>query len=179
VSSVLWLRVKRYRFIYLLVMPGFLYFVLFKYVPMWGILLAFKDYNPFQGFWKSPWVGLEHFQVFFSKNDFWILFRNTIMISLLNLVFFFPLPIALSILLNEVRKEGFKRVIQSVVYLPHFMSWVVVASFTVLLFSMDIGMVNKALVALGDADYAKHMEGGRVGNHHFPGGYSRHRSAAL
>jgi putative aldouronate transport system permease protein len=116
---------------------------------MWGLLLAFKDYNPFQGFWKSPWVGLEHFQVFFSKNDFWILFRNTIMISLLNLVFFFPLPIALSILLNEVRKEGFKRVIQSIVYLPHFMSWVVVASFTVLFFSVDIGMINKALVTLG------------------------------
>jgi putative aldouronate transport system permease protein len=133
----------------MLVLPGFLYFVLFKYVPMWGLLLAFKDYNPFQGFWKSSWVGLEHFRVFFAKDDFWLLFRNTLMISLLNLVFFFPLPIALSILLNEVRKEGFKRVVQSIIYLPHFMSWVVVASFTFLFFSVDIGMINKILVALG------------------------------
>jgi putative aldouronate transport system permease protein len=149
VSSGLWTRISRYKFIYLLIMPGFLYFVLFKYVPMWGLLLSFKDYNPFQGFWQSPWVGLEHFRVFFAKDDFWMLMRNTLMISLMNIVLFFPLPIALSILLNEVRREGFKRVIQSIVYLPHFMSWVVVASFTVLFFSMDVGLVNKALNALG------------------------------
>lgn len=148
-SSAIWARVRKHKYVYILVLPGFLYFVLFKYAPMWGILLAFKDYNPFQGFWQSPWVGLQHFKDFFTYDDFWILLRNTLMINMMSLVFFFPLPIALSIILNEIRQETFKRVIQSVVYLPHFMSWVVVASFTVFFFSMDIGMINKALISLG------------------------------
>jgi putative aldouronate transport system permease protein len=148
-SSAIWARARKHKYIYILVLPGFLYFVLFKYAPMWGILLAFQDYNPFQGFWRSPWVGLQHFKDFFTYDDFWILLRNTLAINLMNLVFFFPLPIALSIILNEIRQETFKRVIQSIVYLPHFMSWVVVASFTVFFFSMDIGMINKALISFG------------------------------
>ena len=142
-------RMKRHKYIYVLVLPGFLYFVLFKYAPLWGILLAFQDYNPFRGFWHSQWVGLQHFKEFFAYDDFWVLLRNTLMINLMNLAFFFPLPIVLAILFNEIRLEAFKRVMQSIVYLPHFMSWVVVASFTVLFFSVDIGVVNKLMVSLG------------------------------
>jgi len=147
--SVLWRRIKRYKWMYLLALPGLLYFIIFKYLPMWGLLLAFKDYNPYVGFLASEWVGFEHFTSFFSNGEFWKLLRNTLSISFLNLLFFFPAPIILSLMLNEVRHTVFKRVTQTIVYLPHFLSWVIIVSFTFLFFSLDIGLVNKAISALG------------------------------
>lgn len=140
---------KRYKYIYMLAFPAALYFLVFKYVPMWGILLAFQEYSPFRGFWNSEWVGFEHFAHLFASNQFWNLFRNTLLINLFGLVFFFPLPIALSLMLNEVGRESVKRVIQSIVYLPHFLSWVIVVSFTYFFLSVDFGLVNKVLAALG------------------------------
>lgn len=134
---------------YLLAVPGFLYFAIFQYAPMWGILLAFQDFNPYKGFWGSEWVGFENFRLFFNYGDFWPLLRNTLTISALNLIFSFPAPIILALMLNEVRHEVFKRITQTIVYLPHFLSWVIVVSFTFLFFSLDIGFVNKALMAMG------------------------------
>lgn len=142
-------KMIRYRFLYLLAAPTVIYFILFKYVPMWGILIAFQDYSPWLGFWNSEWIGFQQFIHFFGYDDFWILLRNTLGISLLNLILYFPAPIILALLLNEVGKEGFKRVVQSIVYLPHFLSWVVVVSFTYFFLSIDMGIVNKALVAFG------------------------------
>jgi putative aldouronate transport system permease protein len=137
------------KYLYLLALPGVLYFLLFKYVPMWGIVISFQDYSPYAGVLKSPWVGLEHFQRFFSNPDFIMLFRNTMAINVLNLIFFFPLPIVISLLLNELRGEIFKRTVQSIVYLPHFLSWVIIVGISFLLLSQTEGILNKLLVAFG------------------------------
>jgi putative aldouronate transport system permease protein len=137
------------KYLYLLALPGVLYFLLFKYVPMWGIVISFQDYSPYAGVFNSPWVGLEHFQRFFSNPDFIKLFRNTMAINVLNLFFFFPLPIIISLLLNELRGEWFKRSIQSIVYLPHFLSWVIIVGISFLLMSQTEGILNKLLIAFG------------------------------
>nr|WP_308862165.1 ABC transporter permease subunit [Paenibacillus radicis (ex Xue et al. 2023)] len=144
---------KRDKFLYLLIAPGLLFFLIFKYVPMWGVVIAFQDYSPYMGVMNSNWVGFEHFARFFSNQDFFLLFRNTMAISLLSLLFFFPLPIILSLLLNELRNEIYKKWIQSIVYMPHFLSWVIIAGITFLLLSQSSGIVNKMLVSLGFAKY--------------------------
>ncbi|MBW7453566.1 ABC transporter permease subunit, partial [Paenibacillus sepulcri] len=141
--------ILRDKYLYILALPGILYFLIFKYVPMGGILIAFQDYSPYQGFLHSKWVGFENFERFFLGSEFWNLFRNTMMISLLNLVFFFPVPIIVSLLLNEVRSRKFKSTIQSVVYLPHFFSWVIIAGMTFLLFSRTGGIVNNVVAMMG------------------------------
>jgi putative aldouronate transport system permease protein len=146
-------EIRRDRYLYLLVLPGVFFFILFKYVPMWGIIIAFQDYSPYVGVWKSEWVGLEHFVRFFSNPDFALLFRNTMMISLLNLVFFFPLPIIFSLLLNEVNNRFFKSVIQSIVYLPHFLSWVIIVGISFLLLSQSSGLINLMMVSMGWSKY--------------------------
>jgi putative aldouronate transport system permease protein len=120
-----WRGLVRDKYLYLIALPMLLYFLVFKYVPMWGVLIAFKDYTPYVGFWNSPWVGLQHFERFFSNEDFLILLRNTLAINILSLILFFPLPILLSVMLNEVRVEWLKKTMQSIIYLPHFLSWVV------------------------------------------------------
>lgn len=135
--------------LYLIASPMLLFFLLFKYVPMWGVLIAFKDYSPFAGFMHSPWVGLQHFQRFFGEDSFFLLLRNTLAINLLNLVFFFPLPILLSLMLNEVKLEWVKRIIQSIIYLPHFLSWVIIVGITYLMLSTSSGFINKLLDAVG------------------------------
>jgi putative aldouronate transport system permease protein len=127
---------------------------MFKYIPMLGIVIAFQDFNPFRGFFHSEWIGLANFNYFFSSPYFWILSRNTLGINLLNLLLFFPLPIILSLMLNEVRHEVFKRVTQSIIYLPHFLSWVIIVSFTYFFFSVDIGFINKWLISIGQEPIA-------------------------
>ncbi|SDM80986.1 carbohydrate ABC transporter membrane protein 1, CUT1 family (TC 3.A.1.1.-) [Paenibacillus sp. yr247] len=134
--------------LYLLAIPGVLYFVIFKYLPMWGVLLSFEDYSPFLGFWESPWVGFKHFITLFTYEHFWELLRNTLLISFYQLLFFFPVPIILALLLNEVRYLVFKKLVQSVIYLPHFISWVVIASMTYVLLSGG-GVVNHLIQASG------------------------------
>ncbi|WP_247900956.1 ABC transporter permease [Paenibacillus pabuli] len=148
-SGSLFSRIYKHRMIYLLVMPGLLYFLLFKVVPLWGLLLAFQDYNPFLGFAGSEWVGFKHFNELFASSNFYIMLRNTLAINLIALVFHFPLPILLALMLNEIRHETFKRINQSIVYLPHFLSWVVVASMTFFLLSTDVGIVNKLIAQSG------------------------------
>jgi putative aldouronate transport system permease protein len=142
-------RMEQHKYIYVLVLPGILFFILFKLVPLWGLMLAFKEYNPFLGFIKSEWVGFYHFQELFSSRSFYLMLRNTFAINLFGLIFLFPVPIILALMLNEVRHEVFKRFQQSVVYLPHFLSWVVVASMTFFILSIDVGVVNKIITGLG------------------------------
>lgn len=139
----------RHRWLYVLALPGFLYLIVFKYFPMWGLLIAFKEYNPYAGFWGSEWVGFEHFKELFESRNFYIMLRNTLAINIFGLVFMFPLPIVLALMLNEVRHEAFKRINQSIVYLPHFLSWVVVVSMTFFLLSTDVGIVNKLISEFG------------------------------
>jgi len=128
-----WQQLRRHYLLYLMCIPGILYFILFRYAPMWGILIAFQDYNIFRGFWESEWVGFAHFMRFFNSPAFSTLMVNTLVISLLNIAFAFPAPIILALLLNEVRLAWFKRSIQTLIYIPHFISWVIVASMTFML----------------------------------------------
>lgn len=139
----------RYRILYLLSVPGILYFFLFKYVPLFGSVIAFQNYNIFKGITGSDWVGLEHFQKMFSHYDFLRILNNTLLLGLYDLVIAFPVPIVLAILLNEVRMIMFKRMLQTIVYMPHFLSWVVISGIFMGIFSMDAGVVNKALEFLG------------------------------
>lgn len=142
-------RMWYYRYIYLLMLPGVLYFLIFRYVPMWGIIIAFQDFRLWQGILGSPWVGLKHFDTFFHAPYFWRLFRNTLIISGLNLLIVFPAPIILALMLNEVRHASYKRVIQTVSYLPHFISWVVVGGMLIYTFSVTVGIINLTLARWG------------------------------
>ena len=132
----------QHRWLYFMLIPGALYFILFRYIPMGGLIIAFKEYSPFKGMWGSPWVGFGQFVKFFTANDFSRLLTNTLGISLLQLVLYFPAPIILSLFLNEVRHSGYKRVVQTLVYIPHFVSWVIVASLTYQLFNVTDGVFN-------------------------------------
>ncbi|TBL79137.1 sugar ABC transporter permease [Paenibacillus thalictri] len=140
---------KRGLPIYAMILPGFIFFIVFKYVPMGGIMIAFQNYDPFDGFLQSAWVGFDNFQKLFHDPDFWKIFRNTLLISALNLFLFFPVPIIVSLLLNEVRVKWFKKGAQTLLYVPHFLSWVVVVSITVLLFSTQDGGINNMLSTWG------------------------------
>jgi putative aldouronate transport system permease protein len=135
--------------LYLLMVPGLLFFLIFKYLPMWGVIIAFQDYSPFRGIFGSEWVGLKHFVTLFNYDKFWLIFRNTILISFYNLIFFFPAPIILALLLNEIRAQFFKRFVQTVIYVPHFVSWVVVAGMTYLLLGTQSGLVNEIIKTNG------------------------------
>lgn len=158
-------KVWFYRYIYLLMLPGLLFFLIFRYLPMWGVIIAFQDFRPWQGLLNSPWVGLEHFEVFFTSTYFFRLFRNTLVISGLNLLFVFPAPILLALLLNEVRHTVYKRTIQTISYLPHFISWVVVGGMLIYMFSVNVGFLNHLLGqfgmepvrVLGNADTFLHL----------------------
>lgn len=141
--------IRRDKYLYLLILPGVLYFLMFQYAPMWGIALAFQDYSPFLGFWHSDWVGFKHFQTFILHEDFPILLRNTLGINFLNLLFFFPAPIALAIMLNELRSVKFKRFVQTTIYLPHFMSWVVIVGICYLILGQGEGIINKIISDYG------------------------------
>jgi putative aldouronate transport system permease protein len=147
--SKLWKTMVQHRWMYVLALPGLLYFLMFKYAPMWGLLIAFKEYNPYAGFWGSGWVGFKHFAELFQSKSFYIMLRNTFAINIFGIVFMFPVPIILALMLNEVRHEAFKRWNQSIVYLPHFLSWVVVASMTFFILSTDVGIVNKMISEWG------------------------------
>jgi putative aldouronate transport system permease protein len=132
----------------LMVVPAMIFIFIFSYLPMYGVLMAFQDYQLFGGFFHSPWVGLKHFEAFFNSPDFWRVMRNTMVISLLKLCFGFPAPILLALMLNEVRSMMFKRIVQTVSYLPHFLSWVIVGGFVGSMLSTDNGSVNMLLMSL-------------------------------
>lgn len=135
-------RILRDKWLYILLLPGLAYFIVFKYLPMWGIVIAFQDYSPFTGILGSKWVGFDNFIDFFKNPDFFRLLNNTAIFAVLNLVFFFPAPIILALLLNELRVNSYKRVVQTFIYVPHFMSWVIIASITYIFFTTSGGVVN-------------------------------------
>nr|WP_307555642.1 sugar ABC transporter permease [Paenibacillus sp. V4I5] len=148
-SSTMIGRLVRNRWLYFMVLPGLLYFLIFKYWPMYGIFIAFKDYQPFLGFWDSPFVGLKHFERLFSDSNFLVLFRNTLILATYNILFFFPLPIVIALMLNELRQEFIKKTVQTLIYIPHFMSWVVVVGIAYIFLTTEGGIVNELLVRYG------------------------------
>jgi putative aldouronate transport system permease protein len=137
------------RYIYILLLPGLLFFIIFRYTPMWMLIIAFQDYNPWVGVLKSEWVGFKHFLYLLRDPWFFLMLRNTLAMNLIGLVFYFPLPIIWAILLNEIRHSGYKRINQTIFYFPHFLSWVIVASLTYFLLSVDVGILNKFIAFLG------------------------------
>ncbi|MDF2921656.1 MAG: protein lplB [Paenibacillaceae bacterium] len=139
--------------LFLLFLPGALYYVLFKYMPMGGLIIAFKDYNFADGVFHSPWVGLDNFQTIFRQPQTLNIIRNTVVLSFLNVFVGFPFPILLAIMLNEVRRSWYKRIIQTVVYLPHFFSWVIIGGFVITLFSVESGTLNNWIEALTGKPY--------------------------
>ncbi|MNI25267.1 putative multiple-sugar transport system permease YteP [compost metagenome] len=132
----------------LMVVPALLFILVFSYIPMYGVLMAFQDYNLFKGFTGSPWVGFKHFEMFFHAPEFWTVMRNTIVISLLKLLIGFPAPILLALMLNEIKSRVFKRTVQTISYLPHFLSWVIVSGFVMSMLSTENGSVNMLLQKL-------------------------------
>ncbi|AUH32549.1 ABC transporter permease [Paracoccus tegillarcae] len=131
--------------LYVLLLPTILWLLIFLYKPMYGLQIAFKDYSVFRGVAGSPWVGLEHFQTLFSNDQFLRAVRNTIYISMLSLIFGFPMPIILALMFNEVLNQFFKKSAQTIVYLPHFISSVIIAGIVITAFSPSAGIVNTAL----------------------------------
>jgi len=142
-------RALRNYELYLFIVPAFLYFVIFHYAPMYGVQIAFKEFNPVRGIWGSPWVGFEHFLRFFQSFHFWTLIGNTLGISAYSLALGFPVPIILALLLNEVRNKRFKRIVQTVTYAPHFISVVVLVGMILVFLKSPNGLVNQFLTRLG------------------------------
>lgn len=137
------------RYLLLLFLPCLLYYVLFRYVPMWGVLISFQDFKPYIGFWGSDWVGWKHYIRFFSSPDAWRIIRNTLRLGLVSLVFSFPIPILFALALNEVRRMSFKKLVQTVSYMPHFLSAVVVCGMIVTFTSPVRGVINQMIAACG------------------------------
>ena len=144
-KSIFWSSVRRDWRLYVLLFIPMLYFIVFKYIPMLGIAVAFKDYNIFQGVIKSPWIGFRNFERLFAMDDFRRVLFNTIRINVLELFFSFPTPIILSLCLNEIISVRFKKFAQTALYLPYFLSWAVVGGIMYQLFSTNTGMVNVML----------------------------------
>ncbi|OPH53406.1 protein lplB [Paenibacillus ferrarius] len=142
-------KLWKYRALYLISVPGILYFIIFKYVPLLGSVIAFQDYNIFDGFTGSKWVGFEHFARMFAHYDFLKILKNTMLIGIYDLVLAFPAPIVLALLLNELRVVLYKRILQTVVYMPHFLSWVIVSGIAIGILSPSTGAVNHFITMLG------------------------------
>ena len=140
---------SKYWQLYCMILPGIMFFFLFKYVPILGSVIAFQDYNVYKGILGSPFVGLKHFETLFTYPEFLKILQNTVFISIYQLVFGFPAPIILALLLNEVRKMWFKRSVQTIVYLPHFLSWVIVGGLVINVLSPNYGIINEILEFLG------------------------------
>lgn len=142
-------HIRRDRELLLLFIPCILFYVIFRYGPLYGLIIAFKDYSVFTGVLGSDWVGLKHFIKFFGNQDFWMLFRNTLLLGFYTLVFGFPFPILLAVLLNEVRVQWFKKSVQTLSYLPAFLSVVIISSMIIDFLSPTSGLLNQLLAALG------------------------------
>ena len=143
------IKIWQNKQVYMMMLPVLVLLLIFSYYPMYGIILAFKDYLPNKGIWGSEWVGFKHFIAVFSLPDFFTAFRNTIVISLLTLIFCFPAPIILALLLNEVTNRPYKRFIQTCIYFPNFISWVVLAGIINSLLNYSTGTVNNILANIG------------------------------
>lgn len=159
-----WSRLKRFIPLYLLFLPVLAYYAIFHYAPMTGVVIAFKQYNFMDGVFGSPWAGLTHFRRFIGNGDFWVIFRNTLLLALYRIVIGFPVPILFALLLHEMRFARWKKFFQTVSYLPHFVSWVVVYALLYNFFS-ETGLINLLLKStvghtvefLSSADYYRTM----------------------
>lgn len=147
VKKPLSLRIKRQKYLLLMLLPGILWYVVFKYLPMLGLSLAFTDYG-FKA--KVSFIGLKNFKRLFSSTIFWNAFRNTLVISIMNIVFYFPVPLIVALMINELKSNRLKKGIQFLIYIPYFFSWVVVGSIFVNLLSPSTGPVNALIKALGN-----------------------------
>lgn len=139
----------RYWQLYAMLVCPIAFFIVFKYLPMYGVTIAFKDFNFFQGIMGSKWVGFETFREIFRMQDFYTSVRNTFMLNMLDLIFSFPAPIILAIMLNEVVAVWFKKISQTILYLPHFISWIIIGGIVYQVFSTNSGLVNEFLGLLG------------------------------
>lgn len=150
-----WLRLARSWRLYVLLLPAVAYLIIFHYVPIYGVQIAFRDYRARNGFLGSTWVGLKHFKYFLDSPQFPTLMRNTILLSVYSLIFTFPLPILLALLLNECNNVGYKKFVQNVTYAPHFISTVVLCGMVMAFVAPETGIINNIVVALGgkDTDY--------------------------
>lgn len=132
-----------------MILPGLLSFLVFEYAPMYGLTVAFRDYSILEGIGGSPWVGIHHFRRFLNDPNFWLIVRNTLGINVLGLMIGFPAPLLFALFLNEIRNTSFKRVVQTVSYLPHFVSWAIFGGLVINILSVDTGIVNRVLVGSG------------------------------
>lgn len=140
---------KRYWQLYALISLPLIYFIIFRYGPMYGVQIAFKDFNLFQGINGSEWIGFDAFREVFAMPDFYTTLRNTFMLNFLDLIVSFPAPIILAIMLYEVRFKWFKKISQTILYIPHFISWVIIGGIVYQLFGNQSGMVNGILESMG------------------------------
>lgn len=145
----LWEYLFKHKWLYIMLIPGMTFLFIFKYIPMYGIVIAFKDFNIVKGIWQSPWVGLDNLRYLFKSRDFYIILRNSILISLYRLFWGFPVPVILALLLNEVRHIRYKRTIQTILYLPHFISWVVIVGIVYNFLSPSTGIINHIIKMFG------------------------------
>ncbi|MDO4324621.1 MAG: ABC transporter permease subunit [bacterium] len=142
--------IRRHKALYIMVIPGVIYFIIFKYIPLLGNIIAFQDYDIFDGFWASKFVGLKHFKILFQYRDFQRILGNTLIISFYDLIFGFTAPLILALLINEIGNGVFKKVVQQVVYLPHFLSWTIMGGIVITqLLSPSQGLINLLLQKLG------------------------------
>jgi putative aldouronate transport system permease protein len=139
----------KFRALYFISIPGIIYFIIFKYIPLFGSIIAFQNYNIFKGILGSEWVGLLQFKEMFKHYDFLRILNNTLLIGLYDLIIAFPAPIVLALLLNELRLVFYKRLVQTIVYMPHFLSWVIVGGIAIGILSPSTGVVNHFLNLLG------------------------------
>lgn len=140
---------KRDYQLYLLLMLPIVHFIVFKYVPMYGVVIAFQDYSIFEGVSGSEWVGFDNFRQLFEMSQFYVAVRNTLLLNFLDLAFSFPAPIILAILLNELRVVWYKKMAQTILYLPHFISWIIIGGLVYQMFATNGGLVNNLIVSLG------------------------------
>jgi putative aldouronate transport system permease protein len=140
---------QRTWLLYFMLLLPMAFFALFRYIPMTNIVIAFKDYNIFRGVWDSPWVGGKWFVQAFQSRDFYFALRNTLVLNFLDLLVGFPAPVILAILLNELPFRGYKKLTQTLVYLPHFLSWIIISGIAVQLFAPSGGVVNIGLSKMG------------------------------
>lgn len=148
-SSELKKRLWRNKWLYVMLTPGVLYFLIFKYLPMYGLIISFQDYKPYQGINGSDWVGMKHFSRLFTEPDFLNILVNTLILFGLNILIYFPMPIILALMLNELQGAFFKRTFQTIFYLPHFLSLVIIVSISYVMVTMDGGIINELLVYFG------------------------------
>ncbi|MEG2583394.1 MAG: ABC transporter permease subunit [Oscillospiraceae bacterium] len=142
-------KINKNKYLYMLLLPVIVYYIVFKYFPMYGVIIGFKDFKFSEGVLGSAWVGLKHFKALFGAADFYMILKNTLLLNLYSIVFSFPAPIILAILLNELKGQRFKRSVQSILYVPHFLSWIVLGGMVMTIFSPSSGVVNALLKIFG------------------------------